>query len=288
VKRCLSVLALALLAVGPLRADDKPAVKNKPAKPVVVPFDLLPTGHLTVMVKVEGKGPYRLIFDTGAPITLLNTKIAREAGLLKKMPKPAFSLFGSMGEVKVGTLEVGGQKAEGVAAVVMDHPTVEAFSKAFAKKVGPIDGIVGFPFFARFKMTVDYQAKTLTFVPNGYDPPNVMKAVEAFVMKMALSGSNPPAPTVLAPAGLWGMAVAKASDDEEAGMTVKEVLPGSPAAVAGLKPGDRVLTIDGRWTDTLADLFAAAGHVKPGTTAPVVVKRDGKEVELKVKPMAGL
>jgi S1-C subfamily serine protease len=58
--------------------------------------------------------------------------------------------------------------------------------------------------------------------------------------------------------------------------------------VAGLKPGDRVLTIDGRWTDTLADLFAAAGYVKPGTTAPVVVKRDGKEVELKVKPMAGL
>src|SRR5207248_8221 len=106
------------------------------AKPVTVAFDLLKTGHMTVMVKVNGKGPYRLIFDTGAPITLLNNKIAREAGLLKGMPPPLFSLFGSVGDVKVKSLEVGvgGQKAEDVAAVVMDHPTVEAISKAF----GPI------------------------------------------------------------------------------------------------------------------------------------------------------
>ena len=45
--------------------------------------------------------------------------------------------------------------------MVMDHPTVEAISKT----VGPIDGIVGFPFFARYRMTLDYQAKKLTFVP---------------------------------------------------------------------------------------------------------------------------
>ena len=281
-KRHLLAAGLLLFVLVPVRAEETPS------QPIEVPFALLKSGHLTVQVKVNGKGPYTLIFDNGAPITLLNNKIAKEAGLLKGIKKPPFALFGSMGEVKVKELEVGDQKATEVSAVVMDHPTVEAFSKAFAKKVGPIDGIVGFPFFARFKMTVDYQAKTLTFVPNGYDPPNVMKAVEAFVMQMALAGNKPPAPIVLAPAGLWGMAVAKASDDEEAGMTVKEVLPGSPAAVAGLKPGDRVLTIDGRWTDTLADLFAAAGYVKPGTTAPVVVKRDGKEVELKVKPMAGL
>lgn len=70
-------------------------------------------------------------------------------------------------------------------------------------------------------------------------------------------------------------------------MVVKEVLAESAAAKAGLKKGDRVLTIDGRWTDTLPDLYTAAGYVKPGTSVPVVIKRDGKEMELKVKPTAG-
>ena len=51
-------------------------------------------------------------------------------------------------------------------------------------------------------------------------------------------------------------------------MTIKEVLPGSPAAAAGLKVGDRLLTLDGRWTDSLADLYTAAGYVKPGETVP--------------------
>src|SRR6202011_2129892 len=114
-----------------------PARAEAPAaKPVTVAFGLLETGHMTVMVKVNGKGPYKLIFDTGAPITLLNNKVAREAGLLKGMARPAFTLFGSMGEVNIKELEVGKQKAGKVPGIVMDHPTVEAISRVF----GPIEG----------------------------------------------------------------------------------------------------------------------------------------------------
>jgi membrane-associated protease RseP (regulator of RpoE activity) len=253
-------------------------------KPVTVPFDLLKTGHMTVMVKVNGKGPYRLIFDTGAPITLLNNKIAREAGLFKGTRRPAFSLFGAMGDVKVKSLEVGGQKAEEVAAVVMDHPTVEAISQA----LGPIDGIVGFPFFARFKMTLDYQSRTMTFVPSGFKPPDVLKAMEAVLMSAVVQAGNEVPPKVLAPAAQWGMVPRKTSGDEEAGVTLAEVLPGSAAAAAGLKAGDRLLTLDGRWTDSLTDLYTAAEYVKPGTAVAVRIRRDGKERELKVRPVSGL
>ena len=42
---------------------------------------------------------------------------------------------------------------------------------------------------------------------------------------------------------------------------MKDVLPESPAALAGIKTGDRLLTLDGRWTDTVADCYIAAGHV---------------------------
>jgi S1-C subfamily serine protease len=95
------------------------------------------------------------------------------------------------------------------------------------------------------------------------------------------------APKVLAAAGQWGLVAAKEVGDDEAGVDVKAVVPGSAAAVAGLKKGDRLLTLDGRWTDSLADLYAAAGYVKAGTSAVVRLKRGGKEMELTVKPPAG-
>jgi hypothetical protein len=273
------ILTLALVLVPSLRGDD--AAKVKPAqdvKPVVVPFETLPSGHMAVMVKVNGKGPYKLIFDTGAPITLMNNKIAKEADLLKGAKRPLIALFGSMGDVKVKDMEVGGQKLENSTAIIMDHPTVEAISKAF----GPIDGIVGFPFFARFKMTLDYKAKTMTFVPSGYDPPDVMKSLQAALM--ATSGDGP---LVLTTSATWGLTVNKKDGDEADGVTVVKVLKDGPAEKAGLKAGDRLLTLDGRWTESIADTYAAVAAVRPGTETVAVVKRDGKEVKLTIKPIPG-
>jgi PDZ domain/Aspartyl protease len=275
-KRFLCGWMLVLVTAPVLTAA--PLKLTEPApKPVVVPFEILKSGHMAVMVKINGQGPYRLIFDTGAPVNLLNNKIAKASGVLEGVAKPAFAPFGSAGEVKIKLLEVGDQKAEDVPAVVMDHPTVEAISKA----LGPIDGIVGFPFFARFKMTLDYQAKTMTLVPSGYKPPDVMRS-------MAIALMSADQPKVLAPAAHWGFVATKKEGDEDSGVDVKEVLPDSPAAKAGLKAGDRLLTVDHRWTDTLTDLYFAASLVKPGTMVPIVVKRGGKEVTLQVTPVSGL
>src|SRR5262249_30605019 len=73
-KRFIFGLTLFLVAL-PLAAQTKDAPKGKDekkeeTKPVVVPFETLPSGHMTVMVKLNGKGPYKLIFDTGAPTLL--------------------------------------------------------------------------------------------------------------------------------------------------------------------------------------------------------------------------
>src|SRR6185437_7484273 len=247
-----------------------------------VPFELLRSGHMAVMIKVNGKGPYRVIFDTGAPINLLNNKLAKEVGLLKDAPTSTLPFLGTIGEAKVKELEVGTEKTTDQFAIVMDHPLVELMSK----KLGPLYGIVGFPFFARYKMTIDYQAQTLTFVPNGFKPPNVMRSMEKTMVQLMLGGSQ--TPKVLSPAGQWGLVAHKEAADEEAGVVIKKVLAGGAAATAGIKPGDRLLTIDGRWTDTLADLYEVASHLKAGVAVPVSIQRDGKAMELKVKPRAGL
>lgn len=252
-------------------------------KPVAVPFDLLITKHMVVNIKINGKGPYRVIFDTGAPISLLSTKLARESELLdKKVRRPAFALFAPPEFVKIKQLQLGELTAENVPVVVMDHPTLEAIGQV----LGPIEGILGFPFFARYRMTLDYQAKRMTFVPNGYDPPDVLQALMASVLSM--SQNRQPAAKVLAPAALWGLVVAKEADDADAGVTIKKVLAGSAAARTGLQPADRLLTLDGRWTDTVADCYRAASQVTPGTAAAVRIKRGEQELDVTVVPTAGL
>ncbi|HTU19750.1 MAG TPA: PDZ domain-containing protein [Gemmataceae bacterium] len=285
-KTCYRVAAvMGLLLSSPCMFADQPAVKpiDKPAaKPVVIPFELLKSGHMAVKIKVNGKGPYRVIFDTGAPINLLNNKLAQEAGLLKDAPKSVLPFVGSIAEVKVKELQVGTEKAADQPAIVMDHPLVELMSK----KLGALYGIVGFPFFARYKMTIDYQAETLTLMPSAYKPPNVMRSLESTLLQLMTSGSQ--TAKLLLPAAQWGLTARKKAEDDEAGVDIKEVLEGSAAAEAGLKVGDRLLTIDGRWTDTLTDLYEIASHLKPGVTVPVAILRDGKKMELKVKPRAGL
>ena len=272
----LAFAAYLLLCAGavPLRAQESRT------RPVAVPFEVVFTKHMLVKVTINGKGPYRMIFDTGAPVSLVSSKVAKEAGLLSKNPsRPAFSLFGPAAPTKIKALEIGALKADSVPIIVMDHPTVQVMARFF----GPIEGILGFPFFARYRMTLDYQSQQMTFVPSGFEPADILQTLTA-----ALMAGELPAKRMLAPAGLWGLVVDKKANDEEAGVAIKEVLPASASARAGLKAGDRLLTLDDRWTDSPADCYAAASYIKPGTEAKVVIKRAGKELELTVKPEKGL
>lgn len=266
----LPALALPLAAAEP---------KKEPAK---APFELLKSRHMAVSVKINGKGPFRLIFDTGAPTMLVNNRLAKEAGLIDKSTKrPPFALFGTMGQFTIKKLEIGELKVEDVNTIVMDHPTVEAISSV----LGRIDGIVGFPFFARFRMTIDYQNKEMTFVPNDYKPGDIMEKMMTMLMSGSRDRSNV---KILVPAGQWGISVDKDAKDEEPGVIVKVVFQGSAADKAGIKAGDRILTIDGRWTDSIAELFDAAGLARPGKPVPVKLLRDGQETKLLVTPSKGL
>lgn len=269
----IAALVAALLVISPLRAGETKA------KPVAVPFELLKTQHMVVEVKINGKGPYHLIFDTGAPINLINNKVAKEAGVLPKdFKQPFFTFFGSVGQHKIKSLEIGGLKSENLSVMVMDHPTVEAIAKFF----GPIEGIVGMSFFGRYRMTLDYQTKTMSFVPVNYEPPDMMEQM----MKM-LTFARKTEKTFVGSPGLLGAKVVR-EGEEEAGVSVKEVLAGSPAARAGLKQGDRILTVDGRWTDTVGDFYAAMSRLKVGEPAPAVIRRDGKEQKIQVQLVPGI
>lgn len=243
---------------------------------ITVPMEVLRTKHITVSIKVNDVGPFRLVFDTGAPYSFISGRAAEKIGLIsaEQAKQPAF--FGMRGQKTVNAFSVGDVRVKDLSLMILDHPLLEWLSDV----EGPIDGIVGFNFFARFRTTIDYAASQLTFAPVDYQPPDVLSNLMARVM-------NPqPTKKVIAPSALWGMVVDKS--DEAQGVLVKQVFPQSAAEAAGLRVGDRLTAINERWTESVADCYEAASFVKAGQTATLKLLRDGKEVVLQLRPRAGV
>lgn len=64
--------------------------------------------------------------------------------------------------------------------------------------------------------------------------------------------------------------------------TLVEVLPETPAAAAGLQPGDRIVAVMGRPTRTVREVHGALVFRWEGETLSITVERDGKTVEVEV------
>jgi membrane-associated protease RseP (regulator of RpoE activity) len=57
----------------------------------------------------------------------------------------------------------------------------------------------------------------------------------------------------------------------------------SPAELAGMKPGDRIVSVAGRPVGTWDQLHTVLATTPAGKTIPVVVRRDGRDLELHLK-----
>jgi hypothetical protein len=85
---------------------------------------------------------------------------------------------------------------------------------------------------------------------------------------------RPPRPPVLG--------VRPSREPSPHGVVVAAVVPGGPAARAGMRDGDVIVSLAGQVVRDLQALVAALGHVKAGTPVTVVVLRDGEEKTLQV------
>jgi len=175
-------------------------------------------------------------------------------------------------------LQVGDVKAKDIQVIVMDHPTVNAIGEV----VGPVEGIIGYPFFAKFRTTVNYQNKTLTMQPSGFDPGDVMASLMATMM-----AGNKDRKIPLSPTTVWGLSVGKETSDEENGVEVVHVLENGAGQEAGIKVGDRILVVDGMWTDTITDCQRAFSQIKAGQKVALKIRREGKDVDVQVTARTG-
>ena len=243
-------------------ADAADEDREKPRTKAVVPFEMLPTNHMLVEARINGKGPYRLIFDLGAPITLLSNRVSEAAGVVKPSAPRSF-LFGMRGEAEVDKLQVGELTADKLPVIVLDHPVLKALEDMTGRR---IDGIMGFTFFARYKTTIDYHAHQMTFEPIDYQVRDLLKELPDRLMGPKVARRR-----VLAPSGVWGLRLGEPIGGlDSPGVPIVEGLRADRRPpMAGLKPGDVLITLDGRWTTSIADVYHAAAEVEPGREVPV-------------------
>lgn len=130
-----------------------------PMQAFSVPFEL-DHGHIFVSVFVNGKGPYRFGFDTGA------SGIGRvDASLTAELQLAAVGTArtsdgirtATANEVSVEDLRLGSIDRQDVALLSRDY---NAGRKPGLK---PIQGIIGRDFFADALVSIDYPARTITF-----------------------------------------------------------------------------------------------------------------------------
>jgi len=135
------------------------AVAGWPPRPIVAaplsaPLEVLKTRHLVVRATLNGMGPYRMVLDTGSPLTFVSTRVAGEIGMIDATTAKQQPMFGMRLGLTLKSIDVGGAHVDGLSVMVLDHPTVQMLSQV----AGPIEGIVGMSFMGRFRMTLDYSA----------------------------------------------------------------------------------------------------------------------------------
>jgi hypothetical protein len=142
------------------------------AKEVTVPFQLL-NNHIYADVKVNTKGPFLFIFDTGGQ-DMLQPPTAKA---LSEEVAGDFAGHGAgEGTVQGGFAKVGSLDIDGL---VLRDQTVAVLPFQSAKVEGfDAGGMIGVEVFGRLVTRIDYGARTLTFIdPKSFDPKDAGIAV---------------------------------------------------------------------------------------------------------------
>jgi hypothetical protein len=276
-----ALLTLCCLA-PPLWADEP---KKPDTKTYQVPYTLSPVKHVIVRAKINGKGPFHFILDTGAPALFLSTKAAKQLGVEKdKKGWGTFDRFEIEGGVVI-------EKAKGV----IDDPFQLEGMNGLGLAGVELHGVIGFNILAKYRIELDFAKTKMTWTPLDWEPPALERLggsagsaggleVIATLMKFLGGLLGKKGPPELVPRGFLGLEV----ENDSKGVLIKSVLASGPAAMSGLKPGDRITEVDGRTTRGSDDVYRLAGKHRPGEKVTVTVQRGGKDEEITVKMGEGL
>lgn len=253
-------------------------------KGIRIPYRLTDTNHILIRAKINDKGPYNFIIDTGAPALFIATRVAKEIGLETGDDK-----WATADKVEVE----GGAVLEKVRARVED-PFQLTGMNAMGMAGAKLDGVLGYNTLAHFKMEIDLTRRHMIWTKLDWNPGEPPTAKEMF-------GDNPPkgegnnmmemlAKVMAALMGGGNKTIhARGYLGFEAdGTTVAVVYEGSPAAEAGLKRGDVVVQVKKKKISSAEDLLKQINTIAAGDDVKLKVKRGEEEIELELTAGKGL
>lgn len=117
---------------------------------------------ITVKGKINGQGPFNLIFDTGASMTIIEKQTAEKLGLADKV-QATRSALGAGGAVtssilKVESIEVDDIKVRDLQVGILDLSNI---SKCAC--IGEFGGIIGYNFVKDYRIIIDYPKQEISF-----------------------------------------------------------------------------------------------------------------------------
>jgi hypothetical protein len=124
--------------------------------------------HILTSVLVNGRGPYTFFLDTGAGGSCLNAALAESLGLPSAGTVEARGVGGSttVGYVRVDSLAIGGATLHSQTLVALPLGEIGTLMEI------AIDGILGYDFFSRFVVRIDYDGKVVSLAAHdAFAPP---------------------------------------------------------------------------------------------------------------------
>jgi hypothetical protein len=279
----IGVALLTLAVVAPAAPPDADPTIGRSYR---IPYRLTNTNHYLVRVRINGKGPFNFLVDSGAPALYVGTTVAKAIGL-----KAAEEDFWT--PIERLDLE-GGATLKDVKARVED-PFQLTGMNALGLPGASIDGILGFTILARFKLEFDPTKDRMTWTRIDYQPrepfvPRLPKGAKAQVpaevqamqmlgpmMKVAavIVGKQPE--DVLHPRGFLGVELAEPQPGD---VRIVAVLADTPASRGGVRAGDRLARVAGREIDGLKSAHAAVADLRQDAEVKVEVRRGEETLEL--------
>ncbi len=279
---CSSAHVAVLCLAVPTQAE-VPAPKPPP-KSFQVPYRLTKAKHVLVRAKINGKGPFNFIVDTGAPALFIAVPVARQLGV-----KPDNKDWGVLDRFEIE----GGVVLTKIKGRIETPPQIEGMNALGLAGV-ELHGMIGYDILARYRLEFDFTRDKMVWTPLDYQPKasmslgagrasggidllgSLMKSFSSLLGTQA----NPPV-------RLRGFLGVELKDDED-NPVVHAVLAKGPADKAGVKVGDRITHIQGRTVLDTGDVQRYVSRKKPGEELKLAVQRGKDTKEITVKLGEGL
>ncbi len=274
-------LWLGLNGAASMAAEPTPAANtpNPKATRYQIPYRLTETQHVLVRVKLNGKGPFNFIIDTGAPALILNEGVGKQLKL--KTDRGGWTTFDRF------ELE-GGLTIPKTQGLVLDMFQLKGMNGMGLAGV-ELHGVIGYNLLAQFRIQYDFTDDKLVWIKLDYNPPPIQRiskggsqgGLEALGSVMGFFGSMLGRSTdrVPAPRGYLGVEL----NEDDGKVFITKVLKGSPAAKAGIQPGDRIEMARTSFIDRIKDLERVLASLVAGKTIPLVIQRDGERQDITIE-----